>query len=260
MFAHSIDIRADWEKHGEYKFTCVLFKSCTSYNIFPAIKNIYHELGFNVYDISEEFRSNYGDIRQYTVTGYSNKYTIPDHVVIFDENEYDPYMVNDVFGSDSILITKGVCKKWCYVSPFFNGEKDFKRIIDTYKMRKIIKTTNEGFSTIANNINNVSTLIVQAILGLDNVMTIKYPEKIIFNGDTTICIWEDGSKTFVKRHSDDSNDYAFSATLCILKKHLGDGATAKMHNIFNAISEVEKSDATNKIIKLKSNGNVEGHN
>lgn len=47
------------------------------------------------------------------------------------------------------------------------------------------------------------------------------PKKVIFNGDATIVIWKDGTKTVVKRSENDESDWRIAIVWCIMKKIFG---------------------------------------
>lgn len=47
------------------------------------------------------------------------------------------------------------------------------------------------------------------------------PKKVIFNGDATIVIWKDDTKTIVKRSENDESDWRIAIVWCIMKKIFG---------------------------------------
>lgn len=47
------------------------------------------------------------------------------------------------------------------------------------------------------------------------------PKNVIFNGDATIVIWKDGTKTVVKRSENDESDWRIAIVWCIMKKIFG---------------------------------------
>ena len=47
------------------------------------------------------------------------------------------------------------------------------------------------------------------------------PKKVIFNGPATIVLWQDGTKTVVKRFEDDESDRRIAIVWCIMKKIFG---------------------------------------
>lgn len=47
------------------------------------------------------------------------------------------------------------------------------------------------------------------------------PKKVIFNGPATIVLWEDGTKTVVKKSDDDEYDWHMAIIWCIMKKIFG---------------------------------------
>lgn len=65
-------------------------------------------------------------------------------------------------------------------------------------------------------------------------------KKVIFNGDATIVIWDDGSKTVVKRRKGERKDKEKAIMYCILEKQLGETFAKKMIDRF--IEEGEKND------------------
>lgn len=65
-------------------------------------------------------------------------------------------------------------------------------------------------------------------------------KNVIFNGDATIVIWDDGSKTVVKRRKGERKDKEKAIMYCILEKQLGETFAKKMIDRF--IEEGEKND------------------
>lgn len=70
-----------------------------------------------------------------------------------------------------------------------------------------------------NDIRRICQDSLPFLLGGSNVMP--QPKKVIFNGDATIVIWKDGTKTVVKRSENDESDWRIAIVWCIMKKIFG---------------------------------------
>lgn len=77
------------------------------------------------------------------------------------------------------------------------------------------------------------------------------PEKVIFNGDTTICIWSDGTKTVVKRLSSDTYDNEKALALCIVKKHMTSSRFYKLFEKSTVINKQPNEEPKNRKKKVK---------
>lgn len=66
------------------------------------------------------------------------------------------------------------------------------------------------------------------------------PKKVIFNGPATIVIWQDGTKTIVKKSEDDTDDREKAIMYAILKKEFG--SRAKMNRYLKQFQEDNKDE------------------
>lgn len=66
------------------------------------------------------------------------------------------------------------------------------------------------------------------------------PKKVIFNGPATIVIWQDGTKTIVKKTEDDTDDREKAIMYAILKKEFG--SRAKMNRYLKQFQEDDKNE------------------
>jgi hypothetical protein len=67
------------------------------------------------------------------------------------------------------------------------------------------------------------------------------PKKVIFNGPATIVMWEDGTKTIVKKSENDTDDREKAVMYAILKKEFG--SRAKMNRYLKQfLKEVESNE------------------
>lgn len=66
------------------------------------------------------------------------------------------------------------------------------------------------------------------------------PKKVIFNGPATIVIWQDGTKTIVKKSEDDTDDREKAVMYAILKKEFG--SRAKMNRYLKQFQEDNKDE------------------
>lgn len=94
---------------------------------------------------------------------------------------------------------------------------------------------------------NVTTTICKT---LDATM---YPSKIIVNYPMTICVWPDGTKTYSKSDATDDWNPNFAILNCMIKKYIGHGATARLHDIFEAVETLGNNNGT---IFFKPDGHV----
>lgn len=63
-----------------------------------------------------------------------------------------------------------------------------------------------------------------AMLTFTNLATVEKvmkPVRVIFSGITTICFWEDGSKTIVKKCAGEDYDQETAVAMCIAHKMFG---------------------------------------
>lgn len=66
------------------------------------------------------------------------------------------------------------------------------------------------------------------------------PKKVIFNGPATIVMWQDGSKTVVKKSEDDTDDREKAVMYAIFKKEFC--SRAKMNRYLKLFKEVESNE------------------
>lgn len=52
-------------------------------------------------------------------------------------------------------------------------------------------------------------------------LTVPRPRRVIRNGPATVCLWDDGTKTVVKRHDGDPDDPYVGVLWCVAKRILG---------------------------------------
>ena len=69
-------------------------------------------------------------------------------------------------------------------------------------------------------IRDVCQEMIPMLLSKEN-SKMPQPKKVIFNGPATIVLWQDGTKTVVKRFEYDKYDWRMAIIWCILKKIFG---------------------------------------
>lgn len=89
--------------------------------------------------------------------------------------------------------------------------------------------TNTGTLTLLVSRRNGKTAFANALMTFyhDVVSGAYLAKKVIFNGPATIVLWEDGSKTVIKKTDDDPFDAEKAIALCYMKKFFGNGSEFK---------------------------------
>lgn len=87
---------------------------------------------------------------------------------------------------------------------------------------------------------NDEKAVKDAINSVWGYRNIPKPKKVIFNGPATIVIWQDGTKTVVKKSEDDTDDREKAVMYAILKKEFG--SRAKMNRYLKQFKEVESNE------------------
>lgn len=95
----------------------------------------------------------------------------------------------------------------------FDATSEDMKKIDEFA-RKHLTTSPYEYPDIRQVLNDSLPLLLGG-----NVMP--QPKKVIFNGPATIVLWQDGTKTVVKRFEDDEYDWRMAIIWCILKKIFG---------------------------------------
>lgn len=83
-------------------------------------------------------------------------------------------------------------------------------------------------NSVLDTIENTVTETVQP-----EVRITDFIDKVIFNDTATVVVWQDGSKSIVKKHAEDNYDIEKGLALAILKGLLGNGYYKDMKKLID---------------------------
>jgi hypothetical protein len=107
---------------------------------------------------------------------------------------------------------------------------------EIYKFEPLLRRAKDSLQ-----IKNFSESVLMAFLDATNLPK---PKKVIFNGPATIVMWEDNTKTVVKKAEGEPDDKEKAIMYCVFKKIIGDkpGMDKYINNFLKEEKKVEKKE------------------